>query len=61
MKSISFQNTVLIKTLNFIVENYNSLLEKEESILSNFIKIGQIATFYVSTLNNKINSDTEEI
>jgi hypothetical protein len=40
---IADENSVLVKTLNFIIEKYNSLLERDENILSNFDKIGQIA------------------
>lgn len=36
-------NTILENTLNYVVKKYNSCIEKEEDILSNFDKIGVIA------------------
>lgn len=37
------ENTILENTLNYVVKKYNSCIEKEEDIISNFDKIGMIA------------------
>jgi hypothetical protein len=42
-KIVIEENTILENTLNYVVKKYNSCIEKEEDIISNFDKIGMIA------------------
>ncbi|WP_298309210.1 AIPR family protein [Flavobacterium sp.] len=42
-KIVIEENTILENTLNYVIKKYNSCIEKEEDIISNFDKIGMIA------------------
>jgi AIPR protein len=42
-KIVIEENTILENTFNYVVKKYNSCIEKEEDIISNFDKIGMIA------------------
>lgn len=41
-KIVIEENTILENTLNYVVKKYNSCIDKEEDIISNFDKIGMI-------------------